>query len=304
MALADSTKQAYKSGFQRYRQFCDKYHLKLLPTDEETLCFFVAHLHQDVQYPTIKLYLAAIRFFQVQHGMDDPLKDTPQLSLLLRGAQKQAKSRTRLPISPALLQKIVTTLLKNKHLCKHDRYLYAAAMTIAFFGCIRCGEITYPSAGKFNFKKHLTIRDLRISKNTMEVFIKHSKTDQTGKGTKVIIGPGDHNFCPLKLVQNFMHYRKHAASTDALFRFHNGYLLTRPKLQSALQDTLRVLGLPSHKYGTHSLRIGAATAAATAGIPLDIIKTMGRWSSECYRHYIRAPHKTLSELTSKLCHLQ
>lgn len=265
------------------------------------MAFFVAHLSKEVQYPTIKLYLAAIRFFQLQQGWHDPLKDTHQLSILLRGAQKQATPRTRSPITPALLQSIVTTILRSTRLCAQDRYLYASAMTMAFFGCLRAGEITYPSTIAFNPRRHLTIKDIRLSKQVLEVVIKHSKTDQTGKGSKVIIGPGNHRLCPLKLLRKFMRYRKQAPSSDALFRFHDTSLLTRAKLQRTLQESLQTLGLPDHKFGTHSLRIGSATAAARAGVPMDIIKSMGRWSSECYRQYIRAPHKALFQLTNKLC---
>lgn len=301
-AIADSTRQAYKAGFQRYTQFCHNYRLRLLPTNEETLCFFVAYLSVEVQYPTIKLYLAAIRFFQLQQGMHDPLKDTPRLSLLLRGAQKQARRRTRLPISPALLQNIVRTILRSSHLHIQDRYLYVSAITMVFFGCLRCGEITYPTTRTFNPSRHLTMRDVRTSKKGIELAIKQSKTDQIGTGALVTIGPGNKTLCPLKLLQKFMQYRKHAASSDALYRFHNGSLLTRAKLQATLQESLQALGLPAHKFGTHSLRIGSATAAATAGVPMDIIKAMGRWSSECYRRYIRAPHNALRQLTQKLCH--
>ena len=184
-----------------------------------------------MQYPTIKLYLAAIRFFQLQQGWHDPLKDTHQLSVILRGAQKQATPRIRSPISPALLQNIVTTILRSTHLRSHDRYLYVSAMTMAFFGCLRCGEITYPSTGTFNPRRHLTIKDIKLSKKVLEVVIKHSKTDQTGKGSTVIIGPGNHRLCPLKLLRKFLQYCKQAPRSDALFRFHNTSLLTRAKLQ-------------------------------------------------------------------------
>ena len=44
---------------------------------------------------------------------------------------------------------------------------------------------------------------------------------------------------------------------------------------------------PSH-FGTHSLRIGGATALFAAGADETVIRTMGRWSSDCYRLYVRA----------------
>ena len=40
-------------------------------------------------------------------------------------------------------------------------------------------------------------------------------------------------------------------------------------------------------YGAHSLRIGGATAALAAGIPPQLIRLMGRWSSDVYEIYCR-----------------
>ena len=59
--------------------------------------------------------------------------------------------------------------------------------------------------------------------------------------------------------------------------------------------------LPPPLYGTHSLCIGTATAAAEAGVPVDTIKAMGKWTSECYHYYTQSPHKALANLASKLC---
>ena len=41
-------------------------------------------------------------------------------------------------------------------------------------------------------------------------------------------------------------------------------------------------------FGAHSLRIGGATALFAAGATQTIIRTMGRWSSDIYRLYVRA----------------
>ena len=40
-------------------------------------------------------------------------------------------------------------------------------------------------------------------------------------------------------------------------------------------------------YGAHSLRIGAATAALASGVPPQLIRLMGRWSSDVYELYCR-----------------
>jgi len=47
-------------------------------------------------------------------------------------------------------------------------------------------------------------------------------------------------------------------------------------------------GLRSEHFGAHSLRIGGTTALFAAGADLNIIRMMGRWSSDCYRLYVQA----------------
>lgn len=42
------------------------------------------------------------------------------------------------------------------------------------------------------------------------------------------------------------------------------------------------------QFGTHSLRIGGATALFAAGADPHVIRTMGRWSSDLYQLYVRA----------------
>ena len=46
-------------------------------------------------------------------------------------------------------------------------------------------------------------------------------------------------------------------------------------------------GLDPSLYGAHSLRIGGATAALAAGVPPNLIRLMGRWSSEVCQIYCR-----------------
>ena len=41
--------------------------------------------------------------------MEDSLKEPQQLNMIMKGLNKQAKTRTRLPINPTLLQSLVHT---------------------------------------------------------------------------------------------------------------------------------------------------------------------------------------------------
>lgn len=59
-----------------------------------------------------------------------------------------------------------------------------------------------------------------------------------------------------------------------LFLYQDGSPLPRSKLSAFLKSTLQSAGVPGNLSG-HSFRIGAATTAASRGIPDHLIKTMG-----------------------------
>ena len=75
----------------------------------------------------------------------------------------------------------------------------------------------------------------------------------------------------------------------ALFHFHTGRPLTSRAMRAILKDLLLRGGYNTSQYNTHSLRIGAATAAAQAGLPPSTIQRLGRWSSAAYTTYTRHP---------------
>ena len=53
-------------------------------------------------------------------------------------------------------------------------------------------------------------------------------------------------------------------------------------------------------FYSYSFRIGAATSAASAGIPAWLIKVLERWSSDCYELYIKTPQSTISTVPELL----
>ena len=62
---------------------------------------------------------------------------------------------------------------------------------------------------------------------------------------------------------------------------------------------MRAVGEKEGDFSSHSLRIGGATAHFTAGANETVIRTMGRWSSDIYRLYVRACFEQCCEWTRK-----
>ena len=85
-----------------------------------------------------------------------------------------------------------------------------------------------------------------------------------------------------------------------LFYFQSGRYLTRRTVSHLLRDSSRTAGLPHRSLKGHSFRIGVASVAAAAGLPDWLIKVLGRWSSDCYQLYIRAPQSTLESVAPRM----
>jgi len=63
---------------------------------------------------------------------------------------------------------------------------------------------------------------------------------------------------------------------------------------------IKEVGLDTKHYNTHSFRIGAATSAESAGLTESQIKSMGRWKSDAYRHYIKPSSSQLASFSKLL----
>jgi len=193
---------------------------------------------------------------------------------------------TRLPISLPLLAKIVNIL---PTVCRdtYETKLFAAAYTLAFFGFLRVGEITACSLTNSGHSLHK--KDVRIDDKTQSIHlnIRHSKTDQCGKGTNVIIPQNKGDISVLQKTRQYLAVRP--PIEGAFFCHFGGKPLTRYQFTAVLKKALEKLGLNGLNFKTHSFRIGAATMAALNGLSEEEIQVAGRWKSLAFKSYIRIP---------------
>ncbi len=84
-----------------------------------------------------------------------------------------------------MLTKCISTLCRGYH-SVHTAHTLDAMFILAFFGFLRCSELTISSS--FDPAIHPTISDLAVlDDETISYIIKQSKTDQTKKGHFVYI---------------------------------------------------------------------------------------------------------------------
>ena len=152
----------------------------------------------------------------------------------------------------------------------------------------------------FDPSVHLAWGDVSISgdNQVLRVFLKRSKTDQYGRGTEVFIGVTRDELCPIQAVRSYVAVC--GESPGAFFRSLDGCPLSKARFVELVRSTLARAGVPIAGYSGHSFRIGAATAAAQAGVPVSAIQALGRWSSPAFLHYIRVPREHLAQYSTPL----
>ena len=153
---------------------------------------------------------------------------------------------------------------------------------MAFFAFLRCSEFTVPSSG-FIPDTHLTPSDVLIDKmpfpDSLMINIKKSKTDQFKRGFIIVLGKTNSQICPVAAILTNLHLR--GQKNGPMFIFKDGSLLTRDKFSRLVNQTFKNAGWQGN-FTSHSFRVGAASTAAVLGVPVHMIRAMGRWNSDAY----------------------
>lgn len=254
----------------------------------------------NIKSESIKVYLSGVRSLHLEHGLAKPLSNCLRLERVLRGIKRTqgGSTRQRLPVTFEILERFYPLLDLNRY---EDTLFWAACCT-AFYVFLRSGEIT-TSSNKFDSRVHLALSDIKVDRNdntkVLIVTTKCSKTDPFRRGHVLRIGVSKSQVCAAKPVVHYLHRR--GGSNGALFMHQNGLPLTRATLTTWLQEMALRAGLEGNFSG-HSCRIGAASTAASVGIPDHLIKTLGRWLSNAYQLNIRTPTEILDSMAARMAH--
>lgn len=293
-SLAPSTQTTYNRGVSCFELFRTKLGLEgSWPAPVGHIINFIANLSIEGKAPsTINTYISALSYVHKLNEWSDPC-DNFIIQKLKEGCKRQGrKADSRRPISLPILRQLSQSL---EGLCKssYESRLFRAAFLLSFFGFMRVGEFTVTS--KNGDASHTLARDDITMGYEPQVFmeatIRFSKTDQHGESVSLHFTKGNEVFlCPVQAMDEYLKVRP--AIRGPLFIHFGGDPLTRYQFDSMLKKGIRMMGLSPTNFSPHSFRIGAATSAAINGIPMDMIKSMGRWQSSAVKIYIR-PHRML-----------
>ncbi|KAI8515720.1 hypothetical protein Bbelb_065330 [Branchiostoma belcheri] len=289
-SLAPSTLRAYRSAWQQLRQFTFQLvgrDLTMPPISVPLLSQFIASLHQRQIAPaSISSKLSAISFIHKLFDLPDPTQSFV-IQKLMQAIRKFRVPDDRLPISPFILKSLVDSL-QNTTATHYDQALFKAMYLFTYYSMARIGEVAVTSGPQHTLQlSNISLFPSRQTSGPSIIATFQSfKHNSSGRPSSISIQsqPGS-RYCPVASLQDYLKLRGNCAG--CLFLRSNGRPVSADLFARTLKTSLEHLGLDTHKITPHSFRIGAATWAAMQGVPDSLLRSLGRWSSDAFKHYIR-----------------
>ena len=287
-----TTRETYGAGLLVFHVFCD---LRMIPEDQRCpadpllMLTFISNCAGSYSGKTLANYLYAIRAWHILHGAPWSMK-TAEMKAALDGAVILAPPSSKRPKRSPFTIPIVLSLLSKFNLSKPLDAAVFSCLTTTFFAAARLGEFTIPSLKAFNTSHHVKRSDIRWDQdrhgNKVTVFkLPRTKTSISGEDVfwSMQEGPAD----PFSALAN--HFRVNDPPPDQpLFswKHSNGIRpLTRTEFLKRINLAASELGMEPLKG--HGIRIGATLEYLLRGVPFDVVKSIGRWSSEAFLLYLR-----------------
>jgi site-specific recombinase XerD len=264
-----NTLRAYESDYKDFLQFCLKNNFSSLPADPKILSLYLTNLSQTSKFSTLKRRIASISIIHKLKGhyidTKHPLIMENLLGIKRRKGSNQ-KAKKPLLISDLKLIIDVINTLQGKELRKtRDK----ALILIGFAGGFRRSELVA-----------LENDDVEFVNEGVKIFVKRSKTDQSGEGmTKAIPSFNNAFYCPVLHLQDWM--AKGKSENKRIFP------ISDKSVALMIKKYANLAGLDGTKYAGHSLRSGFATSTAESGAEeRNIMAMTGHKSSQMVRRYI------------------
>jgi hypothetical protein len=315
-AWAESTRETYGSGLLAFHVFCDARGISerdRSPATHILLSAFISAMAGAYSGKTIANYLYGVRAWHILHGSPWHLNEM-EMDALLKAAVSvtppSSKRKKRHPYTTEFITSILGQLIPTD---PFDAAV-ASCLTTIFYTAARTGEFTVRTLTSFNPASHVKPSDVtqiadRNGLETTNFHIPCTKASLEGEDVYWARqnGPTD----PESAWAN--HVRVNSPPPDGhlfAFRFKKGYRpMTRSKFLSRLTAAAVSAGL--NPIQSHGIRIGATLEYLLRGIPFDVVKVKGRWSSEAFTLYLTkhaqilapymqavpAVHETLIRLT-------
>jgi hypothetical protein len=282
-----STSESYGSALNSWITFIHMHHFPLEP-NPDTLSFFVVYMSHHIRPKSVKSYLSGlVQQLEPDYPSVRAVRNTRLVVKVMKGCMKARGQavRRKLPLSFDDLVFVNNKFISSK---SHNDLLFAAILITGFHGLLRLGEMTFPDSSYLRDWRKVTKRSsVVIQQHQYEFFLPGHKADRFFEGNRVLISSFSSSFDPFQIFYRYLFSR------DRLFPAASPLWLTatgRVPTRSFFMSRFRKI-FPTSFAGA-SMRAGGATHLALLRTPPELIRAVGRWTSEAWEVYIRV-HPTL-----------
>ncbi len=283
---AANTLRAYKADFKDFSAFCSKNGLTSMPTEPKILSLYLTHLSSTSKFSTLKRRIASI---SVIHKLKGHYLDTKHPIIMenlhgikrVKGTNQKAKKPILINDLKQIIEVIdqylnnnesgeVDCIISENSKNKRNKIRDKAIILIGFSGGFRRSELV-----------NIDYDDLEFVNEGVKIFIKRSKTDQSGEGMiKAIPYFDNKSFCPVLSLKDWIENSK--IKSGKLFN------ISDKSISLIIKKYASLAGFDPNKYGGHSLRSGFATSAAESGAEeRNIMAMTGHKTTQMVRRYIQ-----------------
>ncbi|XP_077985143.1 uncharacterized protein LOC144439784 [Glandiceps talaboti] len=302
-AYAQGTLRNFRSQWKTYFLFCLFYGLKPVPASPTVLSLFIQFLSETTKnIGTLRNYLNAIRILHELNGFDGQVIHHLFLHMTLQGVSHLYPQvpKQKLAITPDILLTLHGYLDLSRPL---DLTLWAAFLT-AFHLFLRKSNLVPPTKAKFDPTKHLARRNFKFTDLGVIIALTWSKTNQnrTSVHSVPILQMPNSPLCLVTALRDMFQSIPAPLTAPAfVYPSTRGLVtLTHSSFTAKLRSLLDSAGFNSKSYSGHSFRRGGATAAFSAHVPGELVRSHGDWKSQAYLLYLQIPFSKKLEVSGRI----
>ena len=239
-----------------------------MPTEPKIISLYLTHLSKNSKFSTLKRRLASIN---VMHKYKGHYLDTkhPIIVENLLGIKRQIGIYQK-EKKPLLFNdlKLIINVINKSSASEFKKLRDKSVILVGFSGGFRRSELVA-----------ITREDVEFVKEGVKIFVKKSKSDQSGEGMiKAIPSFKYIEYCPVDHLRNWMFENKN----NLVFP------ISDKNVALIIKKYALEAGLDYMKYAGHSLRSGFATTTAELGASeRNIMAMTGHKSVDMVRRYIK-----------------
>ena len=278
---APSTLTRYKSGWLRWRGWASsKIGVSVLPAKPLHIALFITELTNvclanNTGVSPIETVVYGIKWAHSMTGLEECPVNHPLVKSSLEGAKRKLARpvRPKEPLSVDTVQAIADFYVSSNSLATL-RFLFI--LLVGFYGFFRIDEIN-----------SFCLRDVTIKADHMSIYVAKRKNDQYREGHTSCLVRSGQSTCPVSITERIIKVLSQSNPSFPLVRrivrsksgeyFHASKGVSISTLREEFKKYIQPFVDDVAKYGTHSMRSGAASNPACRRIPGDLLDMHAGW---------------------------